>query len=40
MTGRPWLDDTLRAVGFLAAGLLLWLVVPEVAATSAPRPPS
>jgi signal transduction histidine kinase len=33
MTGRPWLDDTLRAVGFLAAGLLLWLVVPEVAAT-------
>jgi signal transduction histidine kinase len=33
MTGRRWLDDALRAVGFFAVGLLLWMVVPEVAAS-------
>src|SRR3954464_15962461 len=29
MTGRRWLDDALRAVGFLAVGLLLWMGGPE-----------
>jgi signal transduction histidine kinase len=33
LTGRRWLDDALRAVGFLAGGLLVWSVVPEVAAS-------
>jgi signal transduction histidine kinase len=37
-TGRRWLDDVLRAVGFLAAGLLFWLVIPEVAASWWPNP--
>ncbi len=38
MTGRRWLDDALRAVGFFAVGLLLWLVVPEVSADWWPHP--
>lgn len=38
MTGRPWLDDVLRAAGFAALALLLWLVVPEVSVTWWPRP--
>jgi len=38
MTGRQWRDDALRAVGFLAVGLLLWLVVPEVSADWWPNP--